>query len=93
MGLEGMIIVVTEAHDYDRVGDRAKGVAMQCRLAAAWNLSLDFVSPSWVLEPCLFSGEIRNFPPGKNRLEPCYSSSNRRRQLQVAQNVAVCFLW
>ena len=49
---------------------------MQCGLAAAWSLSLDFASPSLFLEPCLFSGEIRNFPPGKDRPEPCYSSSD-----------------
>lgn len=42
----------------------------------AWSLSLDFVSPSLVLEPCLFSGEIRNLPPGKDRSESCYSGSD-----------------
>lgn len=52
MGLERVIIVAIEAHDYDRGGDRAKGVAMQCGLAAAWSLCLDFVSPCLVLEPC-----------------------------------------
>lgn len=61
--------------------------------AAVWSLSLDFVSPSSVLEPCLFSGGIRNLPPGETSQSLPTPAAMGRRQPQVPQNVATCFLW
>ena len=60
-------------------------------MEAAWSLSSDFVSPSSVLEPCLFSGEIRNLPPGETSQSLATAAAMGRRQPQVAQNMATVF--
>lgn len=68
MESERRTAVATGARDYDRGGNRGKGVPGQYGSAAAWSLRSRLCVPKALSLSPVLSREIRNLPLGKSRL-------------------------
>lgn len=62
---------------------------MQCGLAAAWSLGLDFVSPRFCPGALSFLERPGNYLLGKSRLSLDRAEEMGQTQPQIEQNVAV----